>query len=414
MLPILRSPFTNSSSDVGCGFKGHAYRRLAIAKGGKKRPWYPIWQEERLHDPVRNLRQRRKVEVNRHFFSRLLLVGAALVVLASCGGDDNGGTSSGTTASGLSGTLKASGASFPDAYYQEVISSYKEKAPDVTVNYNSVGSGTGKKEFGQGLTDFAGSDSTVKDSDGVPAGSFLYVPTVAAPITVSYNLSGVDKLQLSPDTLAKIFQTDIKKWNDPAIAADNSGVTLPDKNITVAHRSDGSGTTNNFTKYLAAAAPSTWKLGSGDTVAWPAGTQGGEKNTGVAQIIQQSDGGIGYVDFSDALETKLAMASIKNKDGQFVAPSLEGASAAVDGAEVKDDLTYNPLNAAGASTYPITAPTYLLVKTKYDDANKANLVKGFVNYVLTDGQTIAKDVNFAALPSSLQQKALAQLDKVQS
>jgi phosphate transport system substrate-binding protein len=356
--------------------------------------------------------------VNRNFFSRLLLVGAALVVLASCGGD-NGGTSSGDTQSGgsdlssLSGTLKASGASFPDAYYQEVVSAFKEKAPNATVNYNAVGSGTGKKEFGQGLTDFAGTDSTVKDSDGVPAGSFLYVPTVAAPITVSYNLSGVDKLQLSPDTLAKIFQTDIKKWNDQAIAADNPGVTLPDKNITIAHRSDGSGTTNNFTKYLKAAAPSTWKLGSGDTVAWPAGTQGGEKNTGVAQIIQQSDGGVGYVDFSDALESKLALASIKNKDGQFVAPSLEGASAAVDGAEVADDLTYNPLNAAGATTYPITAPTYLLVKTKYD-ADKANLVKGFVRYVLTDGQAIAKDVNFASLPSSLQQKALAQLDKVQS
>jgi phosphate transport system substrate-binding protein len=119
------------------------------------------------------------------------------------------------------------------------------------------------------------------------------------------------------------------------------------------------------------------------------------------------------VDFSDALESKLALASIKNKDGQFVAPSLEGASAAVDGAEVADDLTYNPLNAAGATTYPITAPTYLLVKTKYD-ADKANLVKGFVRYVLTDGQAIAKDVNFASLPSSLQQKALAQLDKVQS
>jgi phosphate transport system substrate-binding protein len=391
---------------------------LPSPRVGEKRPWYPIWQEERLYDPVRNLRQRRKVEVNRNFFSRLLLVGAALVVLASCGGD-NGGTSSGDTQSGgsdlssLSGTLKASGASFPDAYYQEVVSAFKEKAPNATVNYNAVGSGTGKKEFGQGLTDFAGTDSTVKDSDGVPAGSFLYVPTVAAPITVSYNLSGVDKLQLSPDTLAKIFQTDIKKWNDQAIAADNPGVTLPDKNITIAHRSDGSGTTNNFTKYLKAAAPSTWKLGSGDTVAWPAGTQGGEKNTGVAQIIQQSDGGVGYVDFSDALESKLALASIKNKDGQFVAPSLEGASAAVDGAEVADDLTYNPLNAAGATTYPITAPTYLLVKTKYD-ADKANLVKGFVRYVLTDGQAIAKDVNFASLPSSLQQKALAQLDKVQS
>jgi phosphate transport system substrate-binding protein len=356
--------------------------------------------------------------VNRNFLARLLLVGAALVMLASCGGD-NGGTSSGNNQSGgsdlssLSGELKASGASFPDAYYQEVVSAFKEAAPNVTVTYNAVGSGTGKKEFGQGLTDFAGSDSLVKDSDGVQAGSFLYVPTVAAPITVSYNLSGVDKLQLSPDTVAKIFQTDIKKWNDPAIAADNPGVTLPDKNITVAHRSDGSGTTNNFTKYLKAASPA-WKLGSGDTVAWPAGTQGGEKNTGVAQIIQQSDGGIGYVDLSDAAESKLTFASIKNKDGQFVQPTLEAAAAALEGAELAEDLTYDPLNAAGAASYPITSPTYLLIKSKYDDANKADMVKAFVRYVLTDGQALAKDVNFAALPSSMQQKALAQLDKVQS
>jgi phosphate transport system substrate-binding protein len=355
--------------------------------------------------------------LNRNLLSRLVLVGAALVVLAGCGGGNGGSSSSNSNAGGsdlssLSGELKASGASFPDAYYQEVVSSFKEKAPNVTVTYNAVGSGTGKKEFGQGLTDFAGSDSLVKPGDGPAEGSFLYVPTVAAPITVSYNLSGVDKLQLSPDTLAKIFQTDIKRWNDPAIKADNPGASLPDKAITVAHRSDGSGTTNNFTKYLKAASPA-WKLGSGDTVAWPSGTQGGEKNTGVAQIIQQADGSIGYVDFSDATESKLHFASIKNRDGRFVAPSLEGASAAVEGAEVSDDLTYNPLNAAGAASYPITAPTYLLLKTRYD-ATRANLVKAFVRYVLTDGQAVAKDVNFASLPSGLQQKALAQLDKVQS
>ena len=357
--------------------------------------------------------------MNRKLLSRLLLVGVALAMLAGCGGG-NGGTSGNNNQSGgsdlsnLSGELKASGASFPDAYYQEVVSAFKENAPNANVTYNAVGSGTGKKEFGQGLTDFAGSDSLVKDSDGVAAGSFLYVPTVAAPITVSYNLSGVDKLQLSADTVAKIFQADIKKWNDPAIAADNPGVTLPDKDITVAHRSDGSGTTNNFTKFLKAAAPSSWKLGSGDTVAWPSGTQGGEKNTGVAQIIQQSDGGIGYVDLSDATESKLAFASIKNKDGQFVQPTLEAAAAALEGAELADDLTYNPLNAAGAASYPITSPTYLLIKSKYDDPTKATLVKAFVRYVLTDGQALAKEVNFAALPSSLQQKALAQLDKVQS
>ena len=206
--------------------------------------------------------------MNRKMLSRLVLVGVALAVLvAGCGGgnNDNGGSSGGGGTANGSGQLKASGASFPDAYYQEVISAYKEKTPDVTVTYNAVGSGTGKKEFGQGLTDFAGTDSTVKDDDGVPAGSFIYVPTVAGPITVSYNLSGVDKLQLSPDTVANIFQAKITKWNDSAIAKDNQGVTLPDTSITVAHRSDGSGTTSNFTKYLKAAAPSTWKLGSGDT-----------------------------------------------------------------------------------------------------------------------------------------------------
>lgn len=358
--------------------------------------------------------------MNRNLHSRLVLAGVALaaLILAGCGGD-NGGTSnntssgSGSDLASLSGELKASGASFPDAYYQEVISQFKSVASNVTVTYNSVGSGTGKKEFGQGLDDFAGSDSLVKDTDGVAAGSFLYVPTVAAPITVSYNLSGVDKLQLSPDTIAKIFQTQIKKWNDPAIAADNPGASLPSKPITVAHRSDGSGTTSNFTKYLALAAPTTWKLGSGDTVAWPASTQGGEKNTGVAQIVKQADGAIGYVDLSDATEAGLKFASVKNKDGQYVAPTLEGTKAGLEGAPVAEDLTYNPLNAAGATAYPITSPTYILVKPKYDDANKAKLVKGFVRYLLTDGQSIAKEVSFSALPSSLQQKALAQLDKIQ-
>jgi phosphate transport system substrate-binding protein len=360
--------------------------------------------------------------VNRNLLSRLAIVGVAIagLVLAGCGGGGNSGSSSsansssgsGSDLASLSGSLKGSGSSFQDAFNQEVISQLKSAAPNLTVTYNAVGSGTGKKEFGQGLTDFGGTDSLVKEGDGPAPGSYLYVPTVSAPITVSYNLSGVDKLRLSPETLAKIFSTTIKKWNDPAIAADNPGVNLPGKNITVAHRSDGSGTTSNFTKFLAAAAPGAWKLGSGDTVNWPASTQGAEKNTGVAQIIQQADGSIGYVDFSDATESKLSFATVKNKAGQWVAPSLDGASAAVDNAEVADDLSYNPLNTDGATAYPITSPTYVLIRPKYDDPKKAELVKGFVRYMLTDGQSIAKDVNFAPLPSSLQQKALAQLDKI--
>jgi phosphate transport system substrate-binding protein len=351
----------------------------------------------------------------------LAVAALATFTLAGCGGDDDDGTAGGgaTTSAGssdlssLSGDLKASGASFPNAYYQKALDEFANVAPDLNIVYNAVGSGTGKKEFGAGLTDFAGSDSLVKEGDGPVPGSFLYVPTVAAPITVSYNLSGVDNLQLSPDTLAKIFQRDIKKWNDPTVAADNPNATLPDKNIVVAHRSDGSGTTNNFTKYLKKAAPS-WKLGSGDTVAWPADTQGGDKNTGVAQIIKQGDGAIGYVDLSDATASSLTFAAIKNKDGQYVKPTLAGATAAVEGATVKDDLTYDPLDAPGAEAYPITAPTYLLLRTTYDDATKGKNVKAYVKWLLTDGQQYAEGVQFAKLPSTLQQKALAQIDKVQA
>jgi phosphate transport system substrate-binding protein len=362
--------------------------------------------------------------VNRNVVSRRALAGiavGAIVALALAGCGDSGGdetpgagstTGGGSEYASLSGELKASGASFPNGFYQKALDEFSKVAPNLDVTYNSTGSGTGKKEFGSGLTDFAGSDSLVKEGDGPKAGSFLYVPTVAAPITVSYNLSGVTELKLSADTVAKIFSRQIKKWNDPAIVADNTGVTLPDKNIVVAHRSDGSGTTNNFTKYLAKAAPNSWKLGSGDTVAWPADTQGGDKNTGVAQIIKQSDGAIGYVDLSDAVASKLVFAAIKNKDGKFVKASLAGATAALGGATVKDDLSYDPLDAAGADSYAITAPTFILVETKYDDATKGKNVKAFLKWLLTDGQQYAEAVQFAKLPAELQKKGLAQLDKV--
>lgn len=356
----------------------------------------------------------------RNVLPRRVLLGVALATLAVAGcatdkadpSPSGSGTATTSEFASLSGSLKASGASFPNNFYQKALDEFAKVAPNLNIEYNSVGSGTGKKEFGSGLTDFAGSDSTVKDTDGPAKGSYLYIPTVAAPITVSYNLSGVTKLQLSPDTLAKIFATTIKKWNDPAVATDNPGVTLPDKAITVVHRSDGSGTTNNFTKYLVAVGGTSWTLGTGDTVAWPATTQAGEKNTGVAQLIKQSDGAIGYVDFADAKASGLVFASIKNKDGQYVAASLEGATAALAGATIADDLTYNPLNAPGATSYPITAPTYLLVKPSYTDAAKGKAVKGFVKWLLTDGQALAEGEGFSKLPAALQTKALAQLDKV--
>jgi phosphate transport system substrate-binding protein len=342
------------------------------------------------------------------------------LVAAACGGDDDD-TSSDTTAAGgesasgldysaLSGSLTASGASFPDAFYQEAIVAFIDVS-DLEVTYNSVGSGTGKEEFGGGLTDFAGSDSLVKDGDGPEAGSFLYVPTVAAPITVSYNLPDVADLQLSPDTLAGIFQGDITSWDDDAVAADNPDVDLPAEDIIIVHRADGSGTTNNFTKYLDKASD-VWTLGAGDEVEWPTSSQAGEKNTGVAQLVKDNEGAIGYVDLSDAEASGLTFAAIQNSDGEYVLPSLEATSSGLEGATVNDDLSYDPLDAAGADSYPITAPTYILVRTSYDDQATRDNVVGFITFVLTEGQDLAGDVAFAKLPDSLREKALAQLDKI--
>jgi len=362
----------------------------------------------------------------------LVLVFTAALLAGACssstetetGGGSNGtsGGSGGTVPSGAgidyeslaAATLNGSGASFPKSFYDEALAEFSGGvAPEVVVNYAGGGSGKGKTDLADQVVQWAGSDSLVKEEDiaTFKGGEFLYFPTVAAPITVSYNLDGVTELQLSPDVLASIFQADITNWNDPKIAADNPDATLPDLAITVAHRSDGSGTTSNFTKYLDAAAE-TWTLGSGDTVEWPGNTQAGNGNNGVAQIITQSAGAVGYVDLSDAKASGLSFASVQNKDGEFVAPTLDGASAALAGAEIKDDLTYNPLNAAGAEAYPITAPTYLLVYVNQPDAAIGNALKGWINYLLTDGQALAADVDFAKLPASLQEKAVAQLDEI--
>lgn len=326
------------------------------------------------------------------------------------------GSSAGAPAvdySKLSGTLDGTGSSFQDAFDQKIITGFKTKAPGVTVTYTKSGSSAGKQDLQNGVVQFAGTDSLIKDEDKPKyKGDVLYFPTVAAPITVSYNLSGVTKLQLSGETLAGIFSTAIKTWSDPKIAADNPGVALPSTPITVVHRSDGSGTTNNFTKFLAAAGGSAWTLGNGDTVNWDPSTQGAEKNSGVAGAIKAANGGIGYVDLADAVNAGLSTAAIKNKAGSFVEPKLPGASAALAGTTVNADLTYNPIDAAGADSYPITSPTWIIVYKKQADQARADALKGFLTYILTEGQKAANSVGFAALPSDLASKALAQIDQI--
>jgi phosphate transport system substrate-binding protein len=265
------------------------------------------------------------------------------------------------------------------------------------------------------VTDYGCTDGLYKEADlaKVKGGEFLYFPILLGAITVSYNVDGVDKLQLSPATIAKIFQRDIKKWNDKDIAADNPGAKLPDADIVVAHRSDGSGTTEQFTKYLDMAAKDVWKLKSGSTVEWSADTQAGNGNPGVAQIVKSTKGAIGYVDLPDAKATGLKYASVKNQSGKFVEPSADSASAAGDGIEVKENLTYVSVNAKGDAAYPITAPTWCVAYTKQSDKARGAALKAYFTYMLTDAQPKTREIDFAPLPKGLADKAAAQLDKIQ-
>ncbi|MDQ3569125.1 MAG: phosphate ABC transporter substrate-binding protein PstS [Actinomycetota bacterium] len=349
--------------------------------------------------------------------TRVLTAVLAVSLLgAACGeSEEEGGGSGGQSGEPkLTATLNGSGATFPQPFYEAVIAEFKEEQPGVTVNYGGGGSGKGRQELQDQVVDFAGSDGTVKAED-VPkykGGEFLYVPTVAAPITVSYNLADVPGLKLDGPTIAKIFQREVKQWDDAAIKAMNPAAKLPATPITVGHRSDGSGTTENFTKYLTAAAPGVWKLGSGSTVPWPTDTQAGNGNSGVAQIVKNTPGAVGYVDLSDAKASQLQFAQVKNKAGTFVIPTPEGASAALEGAELKPDLTYNPLNASGANAYPITAPTWILVYKNQTDKTKAEALKVFLRYLLSDGQKLAAGVDYAELPPPVKDKALAQLDNL--
>jgi phosphate transport system substrate-binding protein len=268
------------------------------------------------------------------------------------------------------------------------------------------------------VVDFAGTDGVVKEAD-IPkfkGGEFVYVPTVIAPITMSYNLPDVDKLQLSPTSIAAIFQLEVTKWNDPIIAADNPGVTLPDTEIVVARRADGSGTTENFSKFLdASAGPDaggTWKLGGASELEWPEGTQAGDGNSGVAQIVSATEGAIGYIDLSDAKANNLTFASVLNKAGKYVEPTLDGTTAAAEGTKINDDLTFFLGWADGDASYPIAAQTWIIAYTTQADAAKAEAIRGFLTYLLTDAQETAPDIDYAPLPAELQAKALANIAKI--
>jgi phosphate transport system substrate-binding protein len=346
------------------------------------------------------------------------IAGAALTAMAlsltACSSSSS--SSGGSSSSSLSGTLNASGSTLQLVYQQAALQAFKSVQPGMTVNYGGGGSGKGRTDLASGVVQFAGSDSPIPSDEvsNFKGKTVLYYPILISPITVSYNLSGVSSLKLTAPVIADIFQAKIKKWNDPAITALNPGVKLPSTAITIAHRSDSSGTTQNFSQFLVEGAPGVWKLGTSSTISWPAASRGGNGNGGVAQIVKSTPGAVGYVDYADAKASGLTYASIKNQAGDYVAPSVSAATAAADSATVKPDLTFSAIWAPGASSYPITAQSWVLVYQKQSSANTTKMLKAYFGYLVGAGQQLLPGLGYAPLPSSVDQKAKAQLSKIGS
>jgi phosphate transport system substrate-binding protein len=363
------------------------------------------------------------LNMQRRRIQRAATVGIATVAMASfvaaCSSSGGGGSTSGSSggSAALSGTLNASGSTFQLTFQQAAIQAFKAVQSGMTVNYGGGGSGKGRTDLASGTVQFAGSDSPIPSDE---ASSFqgkptvLYFPVIVGPITVSYNLSGVTKpLQLTPTVIANIFQGKIKKWNDPAIASLNSGVKLPSTAITIARRSDSSGTTANFSLFLEDSTKA-WKLGSSSTINWPASSRGGDGNGGVAQIVKSTPGAVGYVDYADAKASGLSFASIQNASGKYIAPSTTAASAAAAGAKVASNLTFAAVWSGDATAYPITYQSWDLVFAKQKNANDVKMLKAYLGYLLGDGQKLLPSLSYAPLPANLDQMAKAQLSKITS
>jgi phosphate transport system substrate-binding protein len=338
---------------------------------------------------------------------------AMALFVAACG---SSGGSSGGGSSGLSGTLNGSGSTFQLTFQQTAIQSFKSVQPSMTVNYGGGGSGKGRTDLASNVVQYAGSDTAPIPSDEVAnfkGKTVLYFPVLIGPITVSYNVPGIKSgLKLDGPTLADIFQAKITKWNDPEIASLNPGVKLPSTAITIARRSDSSGTTQNFSEFLVEGAPGVWKLGSDSTINWPATSRGGNGNGGVAQVIKTTPGAVGYVDYADAKASGLTWASVKNKDGNYVAPSTDSATEAANNVTMKPDLTFSAIWASGANSYPITYQSWDLVYQKQSSSNTTKMLKAYIGYLLGDGQQLLPELGYAPLPSGMDQQAKAQLSKV--
>ncbi len=344
--------------------------------------------------------------------SRQIFIGAAISLslgLASCGGtnteqtnqsgSNTAATSSPVAAGGVSATVNGAGATFPAPLYELWFSEYNKKNPNIKVSYQSVGSGAGVEQFIQKTVDFGASDVAMKDEEiaKVPDG-VLMVPMTAGSIVFAYNLPGVTNLKLPRQVYVDILLGKITKWNDAAIAAANPGVTLPDKPITVVYRSDGSGTTGVFTKHLSAVSEA-WKNGPGEgkSVNWPVGN-GAKGNEGVTELIKQTEGAIGYVEYGYAKNNGLSMAVLENKAGKYIEPTPEAASKTLAAVALPENFRAFIADPEGEQSYPIVSYTWLLVYKKYDDPKKAQAIEDTIEWALTDGQKYSTQLGYIPLP----------------
>ena len=310
--------------------------------------------------------------------------------------------------------LSGAGATFPAPLYQRWSVEYNRQVPAIQVNYQSVGSGAGVKNFLQGVVDFGASDAAMTDEEMAksPRGAVL-IPATAGSVVLAYNLPEVKNLRLSREAMAGIYLGKITKWNDPAILSSNPDTPLPATPINVAYRSDGSGTTFVFTQHLAAISPEfDEQVGFDKSVTFPVGI-GGKGNEGVTALIKQSPGTIGYIEFGYAEQNGLSCAALENKSGQFIAPTPESGAAALASVEMPENLRVWPVDPAAPDAYPITTFTWLLLYKKYDDAAKLKALKDFVTYGLTEGQSFATDLGYIPLPGSVVAKANAALGTIE-
>jgi phosphate transport system substrate-binding protein len=299
--------------------------------------------------------------------------------------------------------VTGAGATFPFPLYSKWFSDYNKLYPDVRFNYQSIGSGGGIKQITERTVDFGASDAPMDEAELAKAPGIVHVPTVLGAVVVTYN-APVQGLKLTPETLAGIFLGQITTWKDPKLAQDNPGAKLPDAPITVARRSDGSGTTYVFTDYLSKIS-AAWKdkVGTGKSVKWPVGL-GGKGNEGVTGLVKGTPNSIGYVELAYANQNKLAVAALRNRDGAFVKPSLEATTAAAAGIELPADFRVSITDAKGKDAYPISSFTYLLVYKDQADKAKGEALVKFLWWAIHDGQKAAAPLDYAQLPRPVVEK----------